>query len=72
MDRRIFERAPAFAFVRRWFEDPDLTTNDDAEIDRVFEEVRRRGGFSLHPDGEPPTQQFTLTNVSEQDANLRY
>jgi hypothetical protein len=46
-------------------------TDHDAILDAMIIEIRRRGGFTLIPDGEAPTQQFTLANLDIHGGDLR-
>ena len=53
------------------FEDPETWPDNDVTIDAMLREIKRRGGWTLTPDGAAPTQSFTLVNFTEQGGNLR-
>lgn len=66
------EALPALDPFWRNFQDSRTWADDDATIDAMLLEIDRRGGFTLIPDGEPPTRTFTLINLDERGGNLRY
>lgn len=56
----------------RGFQEEAPGVNTDAGLEAMYVEVERRGGFTLIPDGEPPTDSFTLVNFDKDGGNLRY
>ncbi len=55
----------------RNFEDPETWPDNDPAINAMLREIKRRGGFTLTPDGAAPTRSFTLVNFNRQTGDLR-
>lgn len=52
--------------------DPDAWTDDDPAIDALLAERNRRGGFRLMDQAGQDISPFTLVNLDESRANLRF
>jgi hypothetical protein len=62
---------PGMQPFRRKFQEHTTWPDDDATIDAMLREIKRRGGFTLIPDGGAPTQSFSLIEFNEYEGSLR-
>lgn len=63
---------PGLERFQRSFHPVELWPDADPVFDAMLVEVDQRGGFILIPDDGAPTSAFTLVNLDEHGANLRY
>lgn len=63
---------PALLPFLPYFADPDLWPEDDPAFDAMVAEVHRRGRFRLFDDAGLEVAGFSLVNLDETGANLRY